>query len=1373
MGFALFLNSLAADTINPVADAHVNSGLTNSNFGSETNLEVKSHTSDPTRYAYLKFNLSGVGDVSNATLRLNGHLFNTAGNASVPLEVRQVSDTNWGESTIKWPNKPSLGTKIVEKGITTNLWTWYDFDVTSYIRSERSAGKTLISLGLQQSNYYTKVIYFQSKEAASSYRPQLVIVTNRPPAIAITSPASGAYVPAPTNVTLSASASDPDGSVAQVNFYTNGTLLATLSTAPYNYSWNSVAAGVYTVTAVATDNLGLSAASAAVVLHVVPIDQDSDYDGRTDLQEANQDGTSPTNSSSVKRMRLGHWRFDTSAFVGDEGQVPLHLNVTNVAGWNGNVARQSSAPYTGLRYRDVETNGNANFNCRNGTVRFWYRPSWTSAALGGTGPQTWARIIELGGWSSDAMYGWWELGLDPSGNEISFGSHSNGIGHTYIPPGGLNHLYFNWQAGRWYQITLTYSPTNSVLYINGEVIGTGYGIQNYPDATKRAIGFNLGMDVGGGQQLQGDYDEMETFNYPLDPKTVYAEFPNAQTSSLIPDSDYDGRSDFLETYVDATNPNDPASVLPVRLGLWRFNTTNWLSERGFPSWWSNGVTSVATWSSNGASIPNQTAWSGLLYYESETNGWVNFNCRNGTVRFWFKPNWSTGGGPQTWARLFEMGGYGYSGGWWEIGLDLDGSHLGFLSMTNGTQYVSHANTSINWTSNYWHQIAVTYSPTSTATYIDGVLVGSDSGIQVFPNAPTRTNGFRLGFDWYGGQSAGGVMEDLETFNYPMSAAQIAADFSSVQAVDRDLNGIADVLEDTVLPASAPFTTVPWVVTGTMEAEQFDRGGPGVSYSSTVTNAATAYRPTALYIDASDDRGAGYCVSRLRAGDWMNYTFEVRRAGYYTLEARVARVGTNATGGAWKAEFGRANSVNGWQTPGQPLQQALWHDAEVHNIYLEAGTNTLKLIMTTNASDGYVGRFNYLTIRPSIPAYIPPSNPLTINVTASPYLAVGNNNPAFATSNRVAIQSALTALAANGGGRLYVPGGTYYVNKDPVLSPTEDSTAWVHKNAALNLTNINYSNIEIVGDAGGVSVLKAYDRSTTVLFHLGCTNLALRDIVIQGRPHIRPDGTYDDAALISACANVGSCYSYGMQSLLVYLSCTNVTVTHSKIMNASAYNVIIGLVENMLFATNALVYWEGEALPSPLALVGQVGIFGSASPSANIMVVSNYFNGNPANETNSSLYSSDGIVWFQAGGNWFVGRNHVRNYGLEAVQFGDGPAAVVGNYFVTGQKNGSVGAMVSFAAYGGLTDAGYRDQTFYFVGNYVNGGRQAYFGGYFATSYGDRLYNVHLCGNDVTLSPPVTNCASYDWPSSVAYMANCARANIAGNTLRTGREWVCG
>ena len=91
---------------------------------------------------------------------------------------------------------------------------------------------------------------------------------NQAPSISLTSPPSGASSTAGSAISLQATASDPDGSVSGVTFFANGQLVGSTQTAPFAYTWTPPAAGNYSLTAVATDNAGLTTTSNAVSISV-------------------------------------------------------------------------------------------------------------------------------------------------------------------------------------------------------------------------------------------------------------------------------------------------------------------------------------------------------------------------------------------------------------------------------------------------------------------------------------------------------------------------------------------------------------------------------------------------------------------------------------------------------------------------------------------------------------------------------------------------------------------------------------------------------------------------------------------------------------------------------------------------------------------------------------------------------------------------------------------------------------------------------------------------------------------------------------------------------------------------------------------------
>ncbi len=114
--------------------------------------------------------------------------------------------------------------------------------------------------------------------------------TNIPPLVRITSPPNGAFFHAPVNIPIFAYASDPDGSVASVEFFAGTNSLGlghgltltswwsgtntwptwTLPTNVFVLVWTNPPVGTYSLTAVATDDGGATTVSGAVNISVQP-----------------------------------------------------------------------------------------------------------------------------------------------------------------------------------------------------------------------------------------------------------------------------------------------------------------------------------------------------------------------------------------------------------------------------------------------------------------------------------------------------------------------------------------------------------------------------------------------------------------------------------------------------------------------------------------------------------------------------------------------------------------------------------------------------------------------------------------------------------------------------------------------------------------------------------------------------------------------------------------------------------------------------------------------------------------------------------------------------------------------------------------------
>jgi bacillolysin len=88
------------------------------------------------------------------------------------------------------------------------------------------------------------------------YRRGTFVSSNALPSAQLTSPLNHGTYPAPASFTLAAKASDPDGTVAKVEFYEGGRKLGESAGPQYQVLWTNVAAGQYRLFARAVDNVG-------------------------------------------------------------------------------------------------------------------------------------------------------------------------------------------------------------------------------------------------------------------------------------------------------------------------------------------------------------------------------------------------------------------------------------------------------------------------------------------------------------------------------------------------------------------------------------------------------------------------------------------------------------------------------------------------------------------------------------------------------------------------------------------------------------------------------------------------------------------------------------------------------------------------------------------------------------------------------------------------------------------------------------------------------------------------------------------------------------------------------------------------------------
>lgn len=239
------------------------------------------------------------------------------------------------------------------------------------------------------------------------------------------------------------------------------------------------------------------------------------------------------------------------------------------------------------------------------------------------------------------------------------------------------------------------------------------------------------------------------------------------------DTDYDGRSDRQEA-LDKTDPANPSSVLPVRLGYWRFNTGDLKGEEGQVPLESTNVLPVLGFDGTALRLAARGT-ARLVYRDVEPDGSPNISLRNGSIRFWFRTGWGTYDTPGRWMRLVEMGS-------WKLSIDPTSQRLVFQTQDRAGNAVTNLQVAVYLTRQLttfdsgvrWHEIVLNYTPSYSALIVDGEFLPDTltanlfgRGVTDYPSTVERGRGFSIGSAIDGSFPVLGAIDELETFNHPI------------------------------------------------------------------------------------------------------------------------------------------------------------------------------------------------------------------------------------------------------------------------------------------------------------------------------------------------------------------------------------------------------------------------------------------------------------------------------------------------------------------------------------------------------------------------------------------------------------------------------
>jgi hypothetical protein len=275
---------------------------------------------------------------------------------------------------------------------------------------------------------------------------------------------------------------------------------------------------------------------------------------------------------------------------------------------------------------------------------------------------------------------------------------------------------------------------------------------------------------------------------------------------------------------------------------------------------------------------------------------------------------------------------------------------------------------------------------------------------------------------------------------------------------------------------APYGGTAAAVPGTVQAENYDTGGPGVGYSvSSVNGNANGYRADGVDLETTSDTGGGYDVGWTAGGQWLRYTVNVAAAGTYTLSARVAAPG--AVGDALHLANASGTNLSGnldipatgdWQIWATVTAQlTLPAGQQVLTLDEDNGGWNLNSLQFAAASGGTTAT---LTSSPSSLTFASQA----VNTTSTPQaVTVRNTGTATATLSAVTASGDFTQTNNCGGSLAVNAACTVNVGFRPTAPGTRTGTLTITGNASNGPTTVALSGT----GAGTVSTNLAAGKPT--------------------------------------------------------------------------------------------------------------------------------------------------------------------------------------------------------------------------------------------------------------------------------------------------------
>ena len=352
------------------------------------------------------------------------------------------------------------------------------------------------------------------------------------------------------------------------------------------------------------------------------------------------------------------------------------------------------------------------------TVAFWIKVN-EIPATGEVYP------LSFGGWQER-----WKISLPSHGKLIWTTNNSSGISDMDANDG--NELL----VGEWRHVVFVHDGTKDLIYMNGVQVAEK-DVAGTMNATSNPLGIGYNP-VDGGNFLNGDMDEIQIFDMALSAGEITTLYNNQNTAPTA-GNDLVASYSFSKNSLDESSFGNHGVGTDLSLATDRFGFGNSAYDY-------NGTTS-AFQASNSAQL----------------------NSDYTTISFWVKVNSLPASG-----EVYLMS----HGGWqerWKISLPSHGKPV-FTTHSDGACCSDMDSGDTNeLVVGEWRHVAMVHDGTKDIIYMNGVQV-ADKDVTGALDPTTHPLG--IGYNPIdGGNFFDGVFDEVQIYNYALSAAEIAAGYN--------------------------------------------------------------------------------------------------------------------------------------------------------------------------------------------------------------------------------------------------------------------------------------------------------------------------------------------------------------------------------------------------------------------------------------------------------------------------------------------------------------------------------------------------------------------------------------------------------------------